>query len=272
MKRLLASGLALVFAVLVVATFARTPAAQTADDPLAACAAGKGEISARSLPDGADAGRCRPDGRPIVDGAVGAVLPAPGRGVYVEALTTSGPQELEVRHLRNGAIELDHVGDESSDGARAASSAVGEAPGECGDPAYQSNDQRVDEGLRYRIKWRTTPAEISRTSAIAAIRKGGSNIASTVNGCRLGDRVPAGLAYEGFSATNASVGPTGGCTTNDRLSVVSFGRLRSGVLAVTCSYFTLRPGFDSVTASDIKINSVGFRWTTSPRAGSCKTA
>lgn len=275
MKRLFASGMTMAFAVIVLATFARTPAAQTPGNVPAACAAGEQEISASALPDGTGAERCKPDGRPIVDGVVGAVLPSPGNGVYVEALTPRGVQELEIRHLRNGSIELDHVGDDSeqaSEGGKTTSLATVRAPGECGDSAYQSNDQRVAEGLRYRINWKTTPAEISRVSAIAAIRKAGSNVANTVNGCRLGDRVPAGLAYEGFSATYASVSATGGCTRNDRISVVSFGRVRSGVLAITCNYFTLNPGFNNVVTSDIKVNSVNFRWTTSPRAKSCRKA
>ena len=274
MKRFFASGLALAFALLILAVFARMPVAQTADGAPAACAPERQEISAAALPDSTDPGGCEPDGRMIVDGAVGAVLPSPGNGVYVEALTTSGTQELEIKHLRNGAIELEHVGDESREASEAGAArlASSKAAGECGDAAYQSNDQRIANGLKYRINYRTTPAEISRTSAIAAIRKAGSNVANTVNGCKLGDRVPAGISYEGLSTTNASISPTGGCTRNDRLSVVSFGRTRGGVLAVTCNYFDLNPGFNSVTASDIRINSVGFRWTTSPRAKSCRNA
>ena len=274
MKRFLASGLALAFALLVVTVFARTPVAQTAEGPPAACAPEKQEISATALPDSTGSGQCEPDGRPIVDGAVGAVLPSPGNGVYVEALTTSGTQELEIKHLSSGAIELEHVGDESREAseAKAAFPVSSKAPGECGDAAYQSNDQRIANGLRYRINYRTTPAEISRTSAIAAIRKAGSNVANTVNGCKLGDRVPAGVSYQGLSTTNASVSSTGGCTRNDRLSVVSFGRLSGGILAITCNYFTIDPGFNNVVTSDIKINSVSFRWTTSPRAKSCGSA
>ena len=274
MKRFFASGLALAFALLIVAVFARTPVAQTADGTPAACAPERQEISAAALPDSTDPGKCETEGRPIVDGAVGAVLPSPGNGVYVEALTTSGTQELEIKHLRNGAIELEHVGNESRDASEAGTAfpASSKAPGECGDAAYQSNDQRIASGLAYRINYRTTPAEISRLSAIAAIRKAGGNVADTVNGCKLGDRVPAGVSYKGLSTTNASISSTGGCTRNDRLSVVSFGRLSGGVLAVTCNYFGLNPGFNSVNTSDIKVNSVSFRWTTSPRAKSCRSA
>lgn len=279
MKILPTFAAALALAFVVIGAFAQSPQAQTSDETPAACAPGEREISATALPEDADAGECRADGRPIVDGAVGALLPSPGKGVYVEALTTRGTQELEIQHLPNGDIELDHVGREpavegsADDGQAATLSRAGtRAPSECADRGYSGNDMRVDGGLAYRINWRTTPYEISRVSAIGAIRRAGSSVANTVNNCKMGDRVPAGMAYKGYSATNASVSSTGSCLRNDRLSVVSFGTLRAGVLAVTCNYFSVDPGFNSVGTSDVKINSKNFRWTTNPGSGSCKGA
>ena len=75
MRRLLASGLAL--AVLAVTTFARTPAAQTADRVLEACEPGRQKIDARALPGVVAPERCPVAGRKIEDGGVGSVAPPP---------------------------------------------------------------------------------------------------------------------------------------------------------------------------------------------------
>ncbi len=279
MRRIIALAAALTLTVTAIGLFARAPSAQTADGPPEACAPGKGEISAAALPDRASAERCDTNGRQIVDGPVGTVLPSPGEGIYVEALTPEGAQELEVRHLEDGTIELEHVGDEGrvateSEAAEQAAEpeVAARAAGECGDSAYQSNGRRIATNLEYRINWRTTPKELSRPAAVGAIRKAGSNVFNTVNRCRLGDRVPVALVYRGFSGRSAGVIPAGGCARDDRLSVASFGRVRSGVLAVTCDYYTVKPGPNNnpVNSTDLKINSANFRWTTRPQSRSCK--
>lgn len=274
MKRSLASLAALAFTATGVAAFAGMPEAQTGTEPPEACASGEQEISAPALPGYVDAEACQADGRPIVDGAIGAALPPPGEGVYVEALTTDGAQELEIRHLRDGTLRIDRAGKESEAGE-----ALGEAGrdvvssgarGECRDAAYTGAKWRVAKTFRYKINWKTTPSELSRVSAVTAIRRAGGNITDTANGCKLGDRVPAGIVYEGYSPARAGVGADSRCTGNDRTSVVSFGDLGSKTFATTCTYYAFKRGFDKVTSSDVKINKADRRWTTKPRARSCK--
>jgi len=85
----------------------------------------------------------------------------------------------------------------------------------------------------------------------------------------MGDRVPAGLVYEGKTGHGANVDGLS-CRDNDGNSVVTFGDLPSGILAVTCNWGIVRPGYDDTVASDIKINKTNARWTTSPRSGSCR--
>lgn len=276
MKRSLASIAALAFMATGVAAFAGMPAAQTGTETPEACASGEQEISASALPEYVDAEACQAGGRPIVDGAIGATLPPPGEGVYVEALTADGAQQLEIKHLQDGTIQIDHAGEESGVGEALAGAGrdivASRSPGECRDPAYTGAKWRVAKTFRYRINWRTTPSELSRVSAIAAIRRGGGNVARTANGCKLGDRVPARIIYEGYSAARAGVGADSRCTGNDRTSVVSFGNLGSRIFATTCTYYDFKPGFDRVTYSDVKINKADRRWTTKPRARSCKRA
>lgn len=270
MRRLLASGLALALAVLAVTTFARTPAAQTADRVLEACAPGKETIDARALPAAVvDPERCHLAGREIQDGPVTSAVPAPGDGIYAETLATGGTQELEVRRLEDGTIELGHVGEEpAAAGEALRPAAAGGSPDECRDTAYQNYDWRVVGSLGYRINQNSIPPELSRVTAEAAIQRAGGNITGTDNGCKMGDRVPAGLNYNGDSGAQA-IGPYG-CVGGDGTNVVSFGDLESGILARTCTYFDVEDGFDRVTGSDIQVNKADFRWTTRPRARSCK--
>ena len=112
MKRSLASVMTLAFVAAIVVALAGAPEAQTGAGTLEACASGKQEISAVALPENVAAEACRASGRPIVDGAVGATLPPPGQGVHAEILMAGGAQQLEIRQLPDGTIELDHVGKE----------------------------------------------------------------------------------------------------------------------------------------------------------------
>jgi hypothetical protein len=267
MRRLLACGLALALAALAVTTFARTPEAQTADRVLEACAPGKQTIDARALPATVvEPGRCPVAGREIEDGPVTSAVPAPGNGIYAEALATTGAQALEVRRLEDGAIELGHVGEETAEASRTA--ATRSSPEECRDAAHQSNDWRVVESLGYRINHGSIPPELSRVAAEAAIRRAGGNITGTDNDCKMGDRVPAVLNYNGDSEAQA-IGPFG-CVGGDGTNVVSFGDLESGILAKACIYFREEAGFNRVVGSDIQVNKADYRWTTRPRARSCK--
>ena len=269
MRRLLASGLALALAVLAVTTLARTPAAQTADGVLEACGPGKQEIDARALPAAVvNPGRCPVAGREIEDGGVGSVAPPRGESVHAEVLTTTGAEELEIRRREDGTIELESVGDDAEaagDFARAG------GPGECSDTEYTDGERRVpeDSALRYEINRASTPSELRIGDAVSAIRRAGARVVNTKSRCRMGDRVPAGLVYEGKTGQGANVDGFN-CKNNDENSVVAFGDLPSGVLAVTCNWGIVRPGYDETVASDIKVNKQGVRWTTSPSSRSCR--
>lgn len=174
-----------------------------------------------------------------------------------------------MRRLEDGAIELGHVGEEPDGaGEELRRAAAGRSPVECRDTAYQSNDRRVVESLGYRINQDSIPPELSRIAAEAAIRRAGGNITGTDNGCRMGDRVPAVLNYNGDSEAQA-IGPYG-CVGSDGTNVVSFGDLESGILARACTYFVAEDGLARVTGSDIQVNKADYRWTTRPGARACK--
>lgn len=274
MKRFLACGLALAFAVVLVAAFARTPAAQTGAQVLEACERDEPEIKASALPDVVEPARCPVGGRQIVDGPVASLVPPAGRAVYAEVLTTSGAQELGVRRLRGGAVELTHVGDESVAGPEdptvtdLSRASIREG---CFDLANTDLDHKVIETRTYGFRISTTPRTLRRLAARNAILRGAANVYDTRSNCRLGDRVPVAMRYGGQTRAPAHVGD-GLCGLDDGRSVVAFGDLKSGVLAAACTISRGSPGYDEVVSADIKINRADFRWTTAPDSRSCRRA
>lgn len=277
MKRFLASGLALALAVLLVATFARAPAAQTGSQILEACEADEREIEASALPDVVEPAERPVGGRQIVDGPVSSVVPPAGEGVYAEIITTSGAQELGLRRQLDGAVELTHVGDElgaeGGAGTEEAGTGTFRAAGRegCADPANTDLDHKVTETLEFGFRVSTTPRSLRRVAATNAIRRGAANVFDTRSNCHLGDRVPVAMTYGGKTGVPAQAG-NGPCGLNDGRSVVAFGNLRSGILAAACTISQGRPGYDQVVSADIKINRADFRWTNTPNSRSCQGA
>ena len=273
-RRLIALFVALALSGGVLGVVVRSPAAQVEDTLLDACGEEERQIRAAALPEVVAPGACPVEGRPVVDGAVAAVVPPPGEGVYAEALTTSGIQELGVNRFEDGSIEFEHVGDDTvgfeiGDLARAAN-----GPGECADRAFKDNGWRVTSAFRYRFNARSTPRALSPRAARNAVIRAGRNIVNTKSACRGtgrgAGRVPVSMRYGG--TTRRETDRFGGaCQKSDGVSVVSFGVLLSSrTLAVTCVYFGFRPGYDRVRTSDIKINRRDYDWTTEPRARSCR--
>jgi Matrixin len=266
---LLAAALAL--ATFAVTMIARSPTAQTDPEVYEACRPDRDTIPASDLPETVEMENCPIGERVITDHGAGTVLPDPGEGVYTEVLTTTGAQELEVTHYRDGTVEFEHVGNDSGDDEAASGPASSRelvargSPGECADPAFNSLGYRVSQGLGYRFNRSTTPRNLSDAAVIKAIRRGGANVTGTESTCHLGDRVPATLGYEGRTGLSANVTEDGRCVGNDGVNVASFGDLPN-FLAVTCVFF--RNG--EVLSSDLHINKGDYRWTTKPGSRSCR--
>jgi Matrixin len=270
-RRLTLLAATLTLAALAVGVISRSPTAQTGPEVYEACRPDRVTIPAPDVPETVEMENCPIGERVITDHGVGTVLPDAGEGVYAEALTPTGAQELEVTHHRDGTVELEHVGNDSGDettSARASSrelSARG-SPGECADRAFNKVGYRVGkEGLPYRFKLSSTPRNLARAAAVKAISRGGTNMIVAYNSCHLGYRVPATLRYEGRTSLSADVTKDGRCVGNDGVNVVSFGDLPRA-LAVTCTFFVN----GTVISSDLQINKADYRWTTKPGSRSCK--
>ena len=260
-------GVAVAVGSLMVLVYAGLPV--QASDTIVACSKDSTAIVASGLPSTFGTDTCPVGDRPIVDGGVGSVLPAPGEGVYAEALTTSGVEDMMIVHQKDGSIQLDKggVGDDSS--AATGDYTAQSTSKACGDRAFNNLRYRVTSPLKFYYNVRSTPSELTRTSAARAIRRGGSNIANVRNPCRVGDKVPVGVPYLGNTRAGANVSGTN-CTRSDGKNVTSFGKLPRGTLGITCTFFKVQKGYDPVTTSDLKINKTSANWTTNPGSKSCK--
>jgi hypothetical protein len=259
LRRLALLCAAFVLAALTVGVISRSPTAQTTGQE--ACRSDSGSIRAAALPETLELENCQIGGRVITDNGVRAVLPPPGQGVYVEALTTGGAQELEVTRLRDGTVELEHVGDEVEE-ARASAIMTTDARrrrlGECRDPAYNDEDRRVTAGLSYGFNRSTSPPELTRDAAEGAINTAGTNITGTRNSCRLADGVTAELTYLGDA--DPPPGESFRLCDGDGSNVVFFGDLAGGTLATTCIVSTVNPSdynevIESTSRSTRRISS-----------------
>jgi hypothetical protein len=258
-RRLALLAAAFVVAALAAGMVVQAPTAQTTSPE--ACRSNQAVIPAAELPERVDLEECPIGGSVITDHGVETVIPAPGEGSYVEALTTEGPQELQVTRYRNGTVELEHVGDETAEAQDELEIGVaGSSPGECSDQAYTNAPYRVEFNLRWYFNRNTTPDELSSKSALSAIRRGTQNITDTQSKCRRADRVPHFMDYEGFTSAHACPGH------NDRMTVVSFGTLPQGTLAQTCTVYEIDDHENRTKWSDILINKARYNWTTNPGA------
>lgn len=248
-------------------------AAQTLPKVLEACKAAQKTIDASKLPDVWDPAKCPVEDMVIRDGAAASVLPAPGRSVYVEAMTISGAQELTITRAKDGTVELGKVGNESQALEPESSEfTVLAANNECSDSAYTKAGHRVQGTLRYSFNRGTTPRGVGGSiAAERAIRGATGNITQTRNRCRLGDRVSAKADYMGNTSKLAQIDNSGWCARDDGKSIVSFGKMPySYALAVTCVWSLPQRGYDKVTSSDLKINTYRKLWTTDPGSSSCR--
>ena len=251
------------------------PADEPVEPPaqLEVCKAEDGPIEAADLPRVVEPESCSLEGDTIVDEGVGALVPGRGMSVYAELLTPRGGQELTITHREDGTVELGEVGEEavSSGGF---SGAVSARRRPCSDPAFTDLPYRVEveDGYNYRFNRRSARGALAPRAAANAVRRGGRNIARTHNNCRMGDRNPAGVAFRGATRRHANVTFRRSCGRNDELNVVSFGRLAGrGTLAVACTWTVFRPGqYNSVVASDVRINRRNTRWTVRPFRPRCR--
>jgi hypothetical protein len=201
-RRLTLLVAAVALAALAAGMVSRTPTAQPNPEIHEACRPDRDKIPARDLPGTVNVENCPVGERVITDHGVGTVLPVPGESIYVDSLTATGSQELEVTRYRDGALKLEHVGDESEGAQDEPEISAASSLGECSDRAYYSADRRMESTLSWYFNRRTTPKELTLKVALAP----SAEVART--SCTRGAVATAGIAYRRGSRTRERPLPT----------------------------------------------------------------
>lgn len=230
----------------------------------AACEAKTKRIPAKDLPSIIEPGTCNFMGRPIQDVAISAIVPARGVTTHAEALYEYGADELVIKHLEDGTVVLEEVGEGAS------SDPGGSGPAECNDVAYKDQDVIMGGQESWSVDWDSKPSYLTQAETEDALRRGGTNITQANNNCGRSDMISASLSYNSQNATwgpDISASAECGAGGYDGNSVVGFGDLpphpQGGLtLAVECTNDTAEIGYNSIIESDILFNSVDLSWTT----------
>ena len=266
LKRITSIAAALALACTAVAMFAGSLLAQSGPGVYEACAPEKEEIRATALPEVVDGERCPVEGRVIVDGGVGAVVPEPGMTTTVDATSTGGHQHFVVSNPVGDEISFDDVGPESSSLTSSGSEARASGRNPCQDSFYSSRGYKVYNYNRWYANVGSIPDYLSKLGAVTAMKRGGANIFAVQDSCGIGDRVKGELRYKGGTGRSVDINSDGSCNANDGKSVIGFGDLPAGTLAYACvSSWIVDGAPDRVASSDIRLNKEDHAWTTRVR-------
>jgi hypothetical protein len=262
LKRITSIAAALALACVAVAMFAGSLVAQTGPGVYEACAPEKQKIRAGALPEVVEEDRCPVEGRVIVDGGIGAVVPEPGMAISADATSPDGHQHLVVSNPRGDEISIDSVGAEPSSDASSDLATRAAGPSPCQDGYYDSRGYKVYNYNRWYANVGSIPDNISKVRAVAAMKRGGVNIFKVHDSCGIPDRVKGELRYQGGARRSVDIDADGTCNPNDGKSVIGFGDLPSQTLAMVCvAYWPVEGAADRVASSDIRLNKKDHSWT-----------
>ncbi len=270
LKRMTSIAAALALACTAVAMFAGSLMAQTEPGVYEACAPGLEEIQVGDLPGVVDEDRCPVNGRVIVDGGIGAVVPEPGMAMTAEGASPEGNQYLVVSNPLGDEISLDGVGTEPRSEAASDLGTRASGPSACQDSYFASRDAKVYNYNRWYVNQSSIPDNLSKVRVVAAMRRGGTNISDVRDSCGIADRVRGELRYEGGTSRSVDINSDASCNSSDGKSVIGFGDLPSGYTAYACvSSWIVDNGPNRVAHSDIRLNKKDHAWTASV-GGSCQ--
>ncbi len=122
---------------------------------------------------------------------------------------------------------------------------------------------------RWYVNGRSIPSNLSKSGAVGAMKRGGTNISNVQDACGIRDRVRGRLIYEGGTSRSVNIRSDTSCTSNDGKSVVGFGDLPSNYMAANCHWSWIQDGPNRVAQSDIRLNKYDYSWTTRV-TGSCR--
>lgn len=209
----------------------------------------------------------------VADDFISAEVPPPDNSVTATVtMPDGGDQELTVTQTAAGNVIIHSCGAEPDPLERPDPDS--QAPGACSDGLYDLKNYKWTEAMHWKYNAESRPSEVSMDSSTAAMKDGTSNITSADNDCGLTDQVAARHEYDGTSQKNAGLNNSPSkdvtCEGNgDGTSVVDWGDLYSGYLAVTCTWDRTDPNVNTAKESDVRFNKDDFQWTANPSDLTC---
>ncbi len=196
----------------------------------------------------------------VTDNGISMVVPKRGHMTWGELKFDDGSfQTLSVETDRDGSVQLLQWGDEaagidahlpgttalvdaqaSAGGAKVALEPDGSSGGssECSDRAYNRFSFRIPH-LQWRYASGTTPSKFRNrtkgtTQVINALKRANRNITGARNLCGRSDLISAQGTYLGTTTRSPNINSSGSCTGGDGQSVIGWGSLPAGSIAVAC--------------------------------------
>ncbi len=117
--------------------------------------------------------------------------------------------------------------------------------------------------MNWRYKETSTPSEVQIPSAVDALKDATRNITTVFDNCGFSDTVSATHAYLGNTTQSTNIiSSQPACGNGNEQSMVEFGVLPNGYVAVTCVFDVLHDFIEqgrsaTIVESDMKLNSAG---------------
>src|SRR5207248_1371810 len=113
----------------------------------------------------------------VEDHGVAATAPLPEHGVWIEAITPSAVQELGLETQPDGSVAIYSWGDDSEAGDLPIDPVTLASTNDpCKDDTYNLLPWKWNSAFKWYFKADTAPAEITESSAIAALKEATQNI------------------------------------------------------------------------------------------------
>ena len=200
--------------------------------------------------------------------------PARGYGIAASAITDSGDELDLVLETGADGLTRDVTARAGSLGTtpRSAATTAG-ALDACHNADHKLLPFKWRSTWNWWFQYKSTPREITRTATQNSLRASVASITGERNDCGRPDTVNATSRYRGHTRTRPQVNVDESCGTGgkfDGKSVVGFGSLPPGVLALTCTLYStplVSAGVGTAVESDVLFNKRYADWATSP--GSC---
>lgn len=195
----------------------------------------------------------------LENGGLSVVVPERGHMIWGELKFDDGSSRtLSVETDRSGSVRLQHWDDRAAGvrsplpgttglvGAEALKSGTAAlaqpdgsgGSGECSDGAYSRFSFRTPR-LQWRYASSTTPSKFrNRTDGtkqvVNALKRANRNVTGARNLCGRSDRISASGTYLGTTTRRPNISSSGSCTGGDGRSVIGWGSLPSGSIAMAC--------------------------------------